>query len=395
MKISVVGGSYYETCLFPDLSQFFGSGGRAAALLSERAEVDFHTYCAAEAKGDLENLGKRYAIKSHSTESRSAVHFSYSHGFVAPTVRPRSGLFDPDARITVEAETVLVYGMMEGAAEVRAEALIYDPQSAHPDLFKICGRGTKQTAIVLNHAEATRWAGKADPNEAAAAIRMAEQVDVVVVKCGAAGAMISEAAGTKTVPAYFAERVVPLGSGDAFSAAFAMYWALDALPADEAADLASRFTSQYVNRERSKIPTAAELRTKVAIPVGLAEGKVYLAGPFFSMPQRRLMEEALAALKACGVDVFSPFHEVGTGGAAKATAEADLDGLQSCSRVLALLEGFDPGTVFEVGYARAKDMPVFAFSELSQGEALTMIEGSGCAVIDDFASAIYRTAWGR
>jgi nucleoside 2-deoxyribosyltransferase len=395
MKISVIGGSYYETCLFPNLSQFFGSGGRAAALLSERAEVDLHTYCASEADGDLKNLSERYAIKAHATASRSAVHFSYPHGVISPRVRPRSGLFVPDARITVEAETVLVYGMMEGAAEVRADALVYDPQSASPDLFKICRRGAKRTAIVLNHAEAARWSGEEHAEQAAATIRLAEQVDVVVVKCGAAGAIVSDDAGAKMVPAYFSERVVPLGSGDAFSAAFAMYWALDSLPAEEAADLASRFTSQYVNRERSTIPTATDLKARVATPVCLAKGKIYLAGPFFSMQQRRLVEEALAALTSCGVDVFSPLHEVGMGGSAKVIAEKDLEGLRSCSRMLALLEGFDPGTVFEVGYARARDMPVFAFSELSQGEALTMIEGSGCVVIDDFASAIYRTAWGR
>ncbi|MNV78324.1 Nucleoside 2-deoxyribosyltransferase [compost metagenome] len=62
--------------------------------------------------------------------------------------------------------------------------------------------------------------------------------------------------------------------------------------------------------------------------------------------------------------------------------------------MLACVDGADPGTVFEIGYARAKSIPVVALSTApGNDEDLTMIAGSKCVVVRDIASAIYRTAW--
>ena len=45
-------------------------------------------------------------------------------------------------------------------------------------------------------------------------------------------------------------------------------------------------------------------------------------------------------------------------GAGKDVAPLDLKGLDDCDRVLAILPGGDPGTIFEVGYAVCKKLPV-------------------------------------
>jgi len=60
---------------------------------------------------------------------------------------------------------------------------------------------------------------------------------------------------------------------------------------------------------------------------------------------------------------------------------------------LAVCDGMDPGTVFEVGYARAKDKPVVVYCENEVDERTKMMRGSGCIVSDDFVSAIYQALW--
>jgi nucleoside 2-deoxyribosyltransferase len=86
---------------------------------------------------------------------------------------------------------------------------------------------------------------------------------------------------------------------------------------------------------------------------------VYLAGPFFSLAERWLVETSRAVLAGLGASVFSPLHDVGVGG--DEVAAPDLDGLRRADAVFALLDGWDPGTVYEVGWAHREDLPVVGF----------------------------------
>jgi nucleoside 2-deoxyribosyltransferase len=71
----------------------------------------------------------------------------------------------------------------------------------------------------------------------------------------------------------------------------------------------------------------------------------------------------------------------------------DLEGLDECQAVLAILNGSDAGTVFEVGYAIARGIPVVALAQNMRPEDLKMPTGSGCRVVDDIVSAIYHAIW--
>jgi nucleoside 2-deoxyribosyltransferase len=117
-----------------------------------------------------------------------------------------------------------------------------------------------------------------------------------------------------------------------------------------------------------------------------------LAGPFFNIGQRWLIEESLGALRAMGLRVFSPLHEIGLGDA-NSVAPQDIDGLRRSRVIFALVDGLDAGTVFEVGFARSLNKPVVVFSESTPEEPLKMMVGTGCEVVPDFVSALYRTAW--
>ncbi len=92
-----------------------------------------------------------------------------------------------------------------------------------------------------------------------------------------------------------------------------------------------------------------------------------------------------------GADPFSPYHDVGVGGLE--VAAKDLAGLDTSNSVLALLDAFDTGTVFEVGYAVRNGTPVVAYLDPRKTDQLTMIEGAGVEVTDDLATSIYRAIW--
>jgi nucleoside 2-deoxyribosyltransferase len=118
---------------------------------------------------------------------------------------------------------------------------------------------------------------------------------------------------------------------------------------------------------------------------------VYLAAPFFTLSQQWLVELCKAACEELGAEVFSPLHDVGAGG--PAVAALDLDGLASCSVVLALLDESDPGTWIEVGWARSRNKPVIGYCEPQAEEQTKMAKGLGVEVHADLSTALYRAIW--
>lgn len=110
------------------------------------------------------------------------------------------------------------------------------------------------------------------------------------------------------------------------------------------------------------------------------------------MSQNWLIEQALEALESQNFKVFSPLHHVGRGSAAQ-VYDKDIRGLRECDLVFACVDGLDSGTIFEIGFARALDIPVVAFVQNETPEDLKMLEGSGCLLERDFVTAIYKAYW--
>ncbi|HEV7255416.1 MAG TPA: nucleoside 2-deoxyribosyltransferase [Mesorhizobium sp.] len=81
------------------------------------------------------------------------------------------------------------------------------------------------------------------------------------------------------------------------------------------------------------------------------------------------------------------------GGPVASLATADLAGLESCDAVLAVMDGRDPGTLFEVGYARSNGIPVIMLAENVREGDLTMFSGTGCEVVPDVSTAAYKAVW--
>ncbi len=105
-----------------------------------------------------------------------------------------------------------------------------------------------------------------------------------------------------------------------------------------------------------------------------------------------MIEQARNSLRETGLQVFSPYHDVGLGSAHDVVGQ-DLQAIEECDLVLAISDGLDAGTVYEIGYARALRKPVVVYSERHKGESLKMMEGSGCTLCDNYTTALYTTLW--
>jgi nucleoside 2-deoxyribosyltransferase len=150
---------------------------------------------------------------------------------------------------------------------------------------------------------------------------------------------------------------------------------------------ASKATANFI--ESSVLPV--ELNDRGRNEIKRAAGMVYLAGPFFSIGQRWLVDEVRRVLLELDLKVFSPVHDVGRG-IAEHVAPKDIAAIHECDAMFAIIDGIDSGTIFEIGYARALGKQVFGLAQSVPDEDLKMIVGSDCVVSSDFASLILRVA---
>lgn len=394
MTLTIVGGLYLERCIQPLWDAVFGSGGRAAAAVNGLvAKSVLFTYVPKVLAEDAAALAAHHRFELRAADANHALEFNYLHPLATPQIVPRLAHITVHSPINVEAELVLRFGMLEGDAIVHAETAVYDPQSAFgAQRFSSNGSRAKRLAIILNRSEAFSMTGLSDPEAAAKWLIQEDGAEVVVVKMGSQGAYVATLESVTVVPVYRTERVWKIGSGDVFSAAFAAFWGAQGIDPVSAADLASRATAMYCDTRMLPILGRQDLESADLVPVRPGRGTVYLAGPFFDIGQRWVIEETRALLLEMGAEVFSPVHEVGPG-PGSIVAPEDIAGLERSDVVFAILNGLDTGTVFEIGYAVKKGLPVIALAQNVKAEDLKMVEGTGCEVVDDFASAIYRTLW--
>ncbi len=86
----------------------------------------------------------------------------------------------------------------------------------------------------------------------------------------------------------------------------------------------------------------------------------YLAGPWFTDAQEARLERVKSILANQGITYFSPKDEnlFKPGMSTKDVLDANLFAMDESQFVLAITDGKDVGTMFECGWAHAKDIPV-------------------------------------
>lgn len=402
-ELTIVGGIYREECAYPRRSTVRGSAGRAALIAkSLGAKVTLRYRAPPELDEVVRAIMVPREIRCERAGACRGATFAYAHPLAIPNVILQ-GDSPNDGGILTDGESVLRFEMLESSAIVEANRAVYDPQGgASAGQFRRNGSRCNELAIVLNRVEAEALGRSADLLEAVRAIAMQELASVVVVKLGAVGAIVFNDEQCSLVNPWPTTHVWKIGSGDAFSAAFSVGWAVKQLNPIMAAQFASRAAAEYVSSEADFFHAAVASQIQNdAKSVGVDScasassrfgKKIYIAAPFFSTSQQWLVDEIRRVLIEFGADVFSPIHDVGEG-APNVVAEADLRGIENSDAVLAVLDGLDAGTTFEVGYAIAHKKPVIALAEQGLGIHSTMFEGSGIKIFEDLTSAIYNLIW--
>lgn len=391
---TVVGGVYAERCLEPFWDDVYGSAGRAAAAISAAVpDVKLVTYRSAELADGVDNLATVYGLSVSGNEVPHGITFDYMHSLSDPRITPRPDAISKQDDLVVADDVVLRFGMLEGTARVKARRAVYDPQSAFdPRPFQENGSSADEVALILNRLEGSRLTGEREAERIINTLVSSQAASVVVLKLGGHGAIVATENSRTRIPAYRSDTVWKIGSGDVFSAAFTLFWAIEGRQPDEAADLASRAVAQYSGTRTLPILSASELVSLDAKPVTPGRGRIYIAAPFFNLGELWMVEEVRNRLLDMGVAVFSPLHDVGRGPASE-VARKDLEGLEACDAVLAILNGGDAGTIFEIGYAVARAKPVVALAQNVRPEDLKMPEGAGCRIAEDLVTAIYQAVW--
>lgn len=386
MDVTVVGGAYREVCREPSVDRLLGSGLRAAATLADLDHsAELITCVDTSSRDELTAVAHTLRVAVIATPRSGPVTFAYD----TPLHRPTPSEPAAAEPLCASGDVVLGFGMVETVWSAEASTLVVDPQHAPvSDLLERCS--ADRVAIVLNEHESRRLTGVRNPTAAAMAL-LTPPVQVVVVKQGALGGVVADRTGVEAFGAHPTPTVQPLGSGDAFSAGFTHAWACAGADPGEAARHGSRVAAAH---SVTGSPQVTHFLEGVGDPLPYPDHgrpRVYLAGPFFDLGQRNLIQTSRRALQQVGVEVFSPWHDVGRGG--DEVAAADLDGLRRCHSVLALLDGTDSGTLFEVGWATRDGLAVVGFAELVDDHAWIMLRGTGTPVIADLSTAVYTAAW--
>jgi hypothetical protein len=404
----VVGGSYLEkvavaSTLDPGgYEGFAGSGLRAAGALAA-PRVALVTAVDAMTASLAEVTAGGLGVQMTAVERDQPVVFRYFTPVSAPLID------GPSARHTAPLEasddTVLVFGMVEsGERRIEARHVVFDPQRPR-DLsgLDLDGISYKHLTVVANARETRALAGGTQDLTAAARQLLATSgAGAVVVKDSGRGCLVASEGVTADpvrVGPHPTGTVWPLGSGDVFAAGFAHASEHGADPV-EAARVASNSAAWWCGTRRTHIDPRILSGTSISdvlpdtgpeLAIGAEPPVVYLAAPFFTLGERWLVETCRSVLLGLGAAVFSPLHDVGAGG--DEVAHSDLEGLKAANAVFALLDAWDPGTVYEVGYAHRHGLPVVGYLQGPDDEGTKMLVGTGAELHSDLSSALYRAVW--
>ncbi|WP_457134577.1 PfkB family carbohydrate kinase [Mycobacteroides abscessus] len=397
----IVGGIYHEMVTIPSYEGLFGSGLRAAAALSSGE----NTLVGALDEASASLAGATIVtlrVTARTVRRDQPVRFRYMTPMSSPAIDgPSATLLEP---LIADDDTVLAFGTVEqGNRQIRGDRVVFDPQQPRGlQRLDTAGIDADQLVVIANAREA-RALARGEPDLVTAARRIGAEsgAAAVIIKDSARGCLVAETTSESfhRIGSFPTQSVWPLGSGDVFAAGFTHAWHHGADFA-QAARVGSASAAWWAMTTTTPIPSAVlagenpadhhhgistELDTVESAPL------IYLAGPFFALGQRWLVETCRAALAGLGVRVFSPLHEVGPGG--DEVAIPDLEGLDQCTAVLALLDGWDPGTVYEVGWARHLGIPAVGLLNDIDNEGTKMLVGTGVELHQDLSTALYRAAW--
>ncbi len=117
--------------------------------------------------------------------------------------------------------------------------------------------------------------------------------------------------------------------------------------------------------------------------------KIYLAGPLFTLAERRFNQELASAIQKLVKDIVIIFPQVETGEMAELPDFVDkafhfcIQSIDECDAVVGILDGADAdsGTCVELGYAHARNKPIIGVRtdfRLSEDRGLNLMVSNIC-----------------
>ena len=315
-KVSIIGGTYRETCYWPTWNVVFGSGWRAVRVFRTLCPDAIISYYSAGDE-EIQKMVKIYAgsepLEPHITPSSSSVSFYYDYPLSQPVIQGVKGdIFS----IVANGTYVIGFGMMEATAQIEGEWVVYDPQSpSHPLSYRGQGGKAEHLALIMNEAESRLLTGESDLKRIRESLFRKEQCESLVIKRGAKGAVVFQSKDDEgmTIPAFKTPHVWPIGSGDVFTTVFAYFW-FNGMPPEESALKASQAAATYCDTTAYEDISRILNEDGAYAPIApQKQGMVYLAGPFFTLSEKLFVAECRTLLAAMGVKVFSPYHDIGEG----------------------------------------------------------------------------------
>jgi len=379
--LEIAGGLYREVCESPAWDAQYGSGGRAAAAISNLSPGStLHTYVFDEHSDGISHL-QALGINIQSYPTTEQIAFAYFHPLSRPHIEPPISLLKPLPSLKVSGGTVLRFGFLEGDAIINAERAIYDPQTSRlPQPFSANGSQTKELALVLNESELSSAANTLDIDVGAKKLMLEQDASVVIVKAGARGATVYERNGIRNhVPAYRSESVFKIGTGDVFSSIFAFHWGEAGCSAKEAADLASRAVASYCSTRQLPASTQAVEQQR---PINTRTPKpILLDGAVSTIGRRYTLEEARFRLEELGASVICPVLGDGWNSYSKNDVGA----------ILLIMDGVSPDKIDNTLNSYA--LPLTVLAEDSPDKIFSGVKSSSLTITGDFSSALYFAVW--
>ena len=117
---------------------------------------------------------------------------------------------------------------------------------------------------------------------------------------------------------------------------------------------------------------------------------VYIAAPFFKPAQMELVRRIEDFLDECGIQFFSPrtsgtlidMTEEERVVAKTAIYDLNIEKIIESDLMIAVIDDFDTGTVFEMGYASALDKRIISISDQGHGLNVMLAESVQAHVTD-------------
>lgn len=115
--------------------------------------------------------------------------------------------------------------------------------------------------------------------------------------------------------------------------------------------------------------------------------KIYIAAPLFNEKEIAVIEKIKKCLSELNINFYSPkdefqFKKGDPSENAKQCYNSNINAMNTCSHMIAVIDDFDPGTVFEIGYFIGFSKPVIAYSDI-KGRGLNLMLAQACI---DFAN---------